>query len=426
MAKIIFLNRFFYPDHSATSQMLSDLAFDLSKVGREVHVITSRLRYDEPTATLPSGQAIQGVQVHRVWTSRFGRSHLLGRAVDYLTFYTSAIWRLWRVTCSGDTVVAKTDPPLASLIAAPVARLRGARLINWLQDLFPEVAMALSVKGAKGPVGGLLRQLRNASLRRAEINAVLGERMADMLRRQGVRDSQIHILPNWADGEVIYPVPAAENSLRADWGLGNRFVVGYSGNMGRAHEFDTVMAAADLLRDHTDIVFLFIGGGSQRDKVAQAAEVRRLANVIFQPYQPRERLGQSLSAADVHLVSLQPALEGLIVPSKFYGIAAAGRATLFIGDHEGEIARCLRQADCGLTVAPGDGTTLAREILALANDRERCAVMGRNARVLLEQRFERVTALRAWHHALDSSAASTQTASLRVEPKETRERESVG
>jgi len=137
------------------------------------------------------------------------------------------------------------------------------------------------------------------------------------------------------------------NALRREWGLDGRFVVGYSGNLGRAHEFATFFGAAERLCGRQDVVFLFIAAGAQREQVDEEVGRRGLGNVLFKPYQPWERLHESLSAADVHLVSLNAALEGLIVPSKFYGIAAAGRPTLFVGNTDGEIARLLREGDCG-------------------------------------------------------------------------------
>ena len=124
---IIFLNRYFYPDHAATSEMLSDLAFALSCRAFNITVITSRLRYDETESLLPSRESIRGVDVWRVWTSRHGRNRLLGRSLDYASFYLAAGWRLWRLACPSNIVVAKTDPPLLSVVAACIARLRGAR-----------------------------------------------------------------------------------------------------------------------------------------------------------------------------------------------------------------------------------------------------------------------------------------------------------
>jgi hypothetical protein len=141
LPSIIFVNRFFFPDHSATSQLLSDLCFFLAGKGFQVHVVTSRQLYEDPEAELDTEEEVNGVKVHRVWTSRFGRTNLLLRAVDYLTFYLSAGYQLLLLVSRGNVIVAKTDPPLISVVAWLVARLKGAALINWLQDLYPEVAV---------------------------------------------------------------------------------------------------------------------------------------------------------------------------------------------------------------------------------------------------------------------------------------------
>src|ERR1039458_3321864 len=138
--RVIFLNRYFYPDHSATSQMLSDLAFFLAGAGHAVCVVTSCQRYDDAAAVLPARELIDGVEVHRVRTTRFRRDKLVGRAARYATFYLAAGWRLWRIARAGDVIVAKTDPPLISVVAALVARGRGAPVGNSAQDVFPAVA----------------------------------------------------------------------------------------------------------------------------------------------------------------------------------------------------------------------------------------------------------------------------------------------
>jgi len=163
MKRIIFLNRFFFPDHSETSQIVSGLAFHLASLGNEVHAITSRQLYDDPDARLPIEETINGVHLHRVSTTRYGRSALIGRGLDYLTFYAS----LWRSALSvarrGDILVAKTDPPLLSILAMRIARRRGAHLVNWLQDLYPEVAIALGLPLLGGPVGRELTYMRDRS-----------------------------------------------------------------------------------------------------------------------------------------------------------------------------------------------------------------------------------------------------------------------
>lgn len=402
-ANIIFVNRFFYPDQSATSQILTDLAFDLERAGCNVEVVTSRLLYDDTSAALSKFEVVHGVRTHRVWSCRFGRSSLMGRALDYLSFYASAAWRLWKLVDRNSIVVAKTDPPLLSLVAAPVVWLRGGKLVNWLQDIFPEVAGMLGLRIVRGPTEGALRWARNATLRAATTNVVLGNRMKAVVQAQGVRPEQVRVIPNWADGDAIQPIGKDVNPLRKSWGLVGRFVVAYSGNLGRAHDFETVLGASEILRMRSDIVFLFIGGGAQRAAVEKEADSRALPNVLFKPYQPRDRLTESLGVGDVHLVSLNPALEGLIVPSKFCGVAAAGRPTLFVGDGDGEIARVLRDAYCGYTVSNGDSRALAERIVALADDPALCDEMGRNARRVFEDRFERKQAVKAWREVLNDA-----------------------
>ncbi len=432
---IIFVNRFFHPDHSATSQMLSDLAFALAERGHDVSVITSRLRYDAPEVQLLARETIKRVTVVRIWTSRFGRHTLVGRAVDYGTFYVATAWSLWRLAQRGDTVVAMTDPPMLGVLAGPIARWRGARQINWLQDIFPEVAEALGV--GRGRLARLAyrftRALRDRSLRRAVMNVALGTRMSEKLAMLGVARERVCMISNWADEAVLQPQDHSRNPVRITWGLERKFVVGYSGNLGRAHDYTTLLEAiayletlgrsaasqvasrdeepvpspmlAELpLEDETalppDVVWLFIGGGAGFEAFKGAVRARALTTVFYQPYQPRELLSASLSAADVHLVSLKPELEGLIVPSKFYGITAVGRPTIFIGDKDGEIARLLQAHACGVTVEPGDAKGLSDAVLALARDQRRRVELGARARAACERHFGKLEAVAKWEGLL--------------------------
>jgi len=395
--KVLFLNRFYFPDLSATSQLATDLAIHVA-ARHEVHVVTARMRHDDPRAALAPEETRAGVAIHRLATSRFGRSTVPGRAADYATFCLSASAALLRLAGRGDVIVAMTDPPLASVVAARAARRRGARLVNWLQDLFPEVAQRLGL--AQGMAGRLARRARDASLLSAAMNVVVGERMRETVRALGVADDRITVIPNWADGEEIQPVEPDANRLRAQWGLADAFVVGYSGNMGRVHEFATILAAAERLRGDPSVVFLFVGDGRQRAWIEAEAARRALPQLRFRPLQPRSALAESLSVPDLHLVTLQPALEGLVVPSKLYGIEAAGRPTLFVGDADGEVARELARSGGGLAIAPGDGEGLARAIVALRDDAARRRSMGTAARAHFDSHHERALALARWDRLL--------------------------
>ncbi|MDX2257916.1 MAG: glycosyltransferase family 4 protein [Hyphomicrobiaceae bacterium] len=407
----MFVNRYFHPDLSATSQMLSDIAFRLAARGWRVTVVTSRQLYEDARAELPVRETIAGVEVVRVSTTSFGRRTLALRAADYASFYVAAAVALARIVRTGDVVIAKTDPPLLSLVAGPVTRLKGARLVNWLQDLFPEVASGVGMgRGRLARIGfAALKALRDRSCRIARRTVVLGERMHEAMAARGIAHDRLAVIANFADGRLITPVARDRNPLRRAWGLDGSFVVGYSGNLGRAHDAATLLAAMECIcsgggASRTGaaecgaprVVWLFIGGGKRLDELRAEVRQRGYGNVVFQPYQPREALALSLSAADVHLVSLMPELEGAIVPSKIYGIAAAGRPAIFIGDGDGEVARLVRRHGSGVTVAPGDGAGLAAAILQLAGDPARAAQMGEAARRAFETENDVAIAVERW------------------------------
>jgi colanic acid biosynthesis glycosyl transferase WcaI len=399
-ARVFFVNRYFHPDESATSRMLSDLTFRLAAQGLPVAVLTSRQLYENPHAQLPSSETIRGVAVHRVATARLGRSRLLGRALDYLSFHIAVAWRLTVLLRPGDIVVAKTDPPLLSVTLSHVAAWRRAPLINWLQDVFPEVANALVPGALPQWIHRKLAAVRDRSLRRAAMNVVIGERMGAYLIQRGIDPRQVRVIPNCADCDAVKPMQPSHSVTRRRLGLVGLFVVGYSGNFGRAHEFETLIAGARLLINDPEIVFLMTGGGAKNAPLREAVEHAGLVGFHFQGYQPAELLSDTMAAADVHLVSLLPAIEGLILPSKVYGILAAGRPVLFIGDPAGEIARLIRLHDCGITVAVGDGRFLATALQTLQANPKRCEVMGSNARRLALTRFTSDRAASDWLEVL--------------------------
>jgi glycosyltransferase involved in cell wall biosynthesis len=393
--RVVFVNRYYYPDESATAQLLTDLASGLVERGFSVQVVCSRQLYGVPQAQLPRREIVRGVEVHRVWTTRFGRRGLAGRALDYASFYVTCGVRLLALLRAGDLVVAKTDPPLVSLVAAVAARFRGAQLVNWLQDIFPEVASKLGANPLPAPLDRMLRAWRNRSLRFAAMNVVLGSRMRDFIGEQEPK-ARCRIIENWADTRELLPKPSGESALRQREGLAGKFVVGYSGNLGRAHEYETLLAAAENLRSQSDIIFLIVGGGFNMEALRAEVARRQLTNFRFLPYQPRADLGDSLAAADIHWASLIPSMEGIIVPSKFYGILAVGRPVLFVGDPDGELARIIRESSCGLAVTIGDAEGLVAAISRLKADGALRMAMGEAARALLIQRFNRRLAIESW------------------------------
>jgi colanic acid biosynthesis glycosyl transferase WcaI len=400
--KLLFVNRFFYPDQTATSQLLTDVSCELAERGWNVHVITSNRQQAEPSSRLPARERHKGVKVYRLWSLNAGRGgSLAGRICDYLCFYIGALFALLRLCRRGDIIVVKTDPPLISLVAIAATRLRGARMVNWLQDLYPEVAVELGIRTLGGQLGRMLITLRNKALQAAVANVAIGRRMAERVSAAGTPSETIIVIPNWSNEETIIPMETSESKSRRLWGLSNEtFVLGYSGNLGRAHEWQTLFEAAHLLRDRTQIRFLFVGGGHESRKLKKAVDEAGMTNFVFQDHQPQEQLSDSLAAADAHWLSLRPELEGLIVPSKFYGIAAAGRPVIAVTSLTGELAEVVRTAGCGRVVAPGDAAGLAEVIRRLAEDVEGRRKMGNRARTLIAEEYARHLALDRWERLI--------------------------
>ena len=184
MRKIIFVNRYFYPDISATSQMLSGVAFGLAEKGYNIHVLTNRYTYNNDKKIIPAVETIKNVRVHRIWTSKFGRSNLFGRSIDYFSFYIFSFTKLLFLVNKNDIVIAKTDPPLISVVCFSICFLKKAKLMNWIQDLFPEVAKQLGVR-IPTPIYFFIKYLRNCSLNYSSINISIGKLMAKKIEKRG-------------------------------------------------------------------------------------------------------------------------------------------------------------------------------------------------------------------------------------------------
>jgi colanic acid biosynthesis glycosyl transferase WcaI len=358
---LIFINRFYWPDEPATAQLLTDLAEALAATGEPVTVITSH----NGRAGIPGDESRQGVRILRVRSTRWGGKNLAGRALDFTAFSLGALARLARFARPGDTVVVMTDPPLLAIFATTLARWRGARVVHWVQDIYPELAVALT--GTKWL--RIFQLWRDRAWRRAGACVVPGDDMAAFLAGRGVE--KIAIIPNWAPTGLAPMPTGASNALRDAWGLRGKFIAAYSGNLGRVHDLMPLLDAAAALQAEPDIVFIFIGDGAQRDALEAAAQERGLNNVRFFPPQPRVQLAETLALGDAHFVTLRPGCEQLVFPSKLHGIAAAGRPVLFVGPRDCALARLVTGRGMGAVFTREEIIPLTETILSLHRDAAR-------------------------------------------------------
>ena len=404
--RLLFINRYFSPDLSATSQLLTEFAEDLDAKGDTVTVITGNTAYLGGEARLPAHEMHKGIGIVRVGFTRFGRSRTLGRFADYLSFWICAFWTAIRMR-DQDCLVVLSDPPMLSLLAATVRFFKPIKTVCWLQDVFPDIAVRAGIL-REGMAARLLRRMARWSLCRMDQVVVIGRCMERYLLSQGLPARIIINIPNWADGGDIRPSPRDKNAFLHQHGLQDRFVVMYSGNHGVVHEFDTLVGLIRETQSVPRICFCFVGEGVWKHKLMDTGRAEGWQHVVYLPYQPKVLLQSSLSAADVHLVSLRTEMEGLCVPSKLYGALAAGRPVLFIGPAESEVAYTIREARCGTSIAPGDTAAAVGVLLTLYRDEALREQQGRAAREYFERYCDRSLSINRFLQILEMTCRQSR------------------
>jgi glycosyltransferase involved in cell wall biosynthesis len=383
---VAFFNRSYFPDQTATGQLLTDLSEDLVRDhGCRVSVIVG-----PPLQPLPgTGESLRprglvarerrnGVEVHRARGTRFDKRRFAGRATNYVTYFLSATWAGLRLE-RPDVIVALTDPPIIGLSAW----LAGARfrtpLVMAFNDLFPEVA-ALLPDFHSSTINRVLQGVNEFLVQRASMNIALGETMRRrLIENKGAAPDRTTVIPSWADTSAIVPGPK-RNAFSERHGLADRFVVMHSGNLGLSQELMSIVEAAALLADIPDLTMVFQGDGVEKAGIEARARALGLTNVMFLPFAHRSDLADSFATADVFLVSLQRGLSGFIVPSKLYGILAAGRPYVAAVEETCEVAAITTQNACGLVAEPGDARSVADRIRELHDNRELSTRLAGNAR----------------------------------------------
>ena len=398
--RILVLNQYYWPGVEATAQLLAQLCEALAR-DYDVTVVTGHLHGHQ----LPDEEERNGVRIVRVRSTTYERSQLHHRAANYGTYLGESV----RAALRGerpDLVLCMTDPPVVGDIGLVVARRFDVPLLVISQDVFPEIAER--VKRLEHPlVLGALRKLVGLYLRRADRVVAIGETMKLRLVHKGAREGRIEVIPNWVDTSEIQPHPR-RNAWSAARGLDDELVVMHSGNIGHAQDLDTLVRAATFLRDLDRLRIMVIGFGARHGeltRLAQRLEVTRA--VHFLDYQPREQLPLSLATGDLHYVGLAQGLSGFVVPSRLYGILAAGRPVLVSADADSEIVRIVEEVGCGIVVPPGRPERVASVIRDVAEGRLSLVGMGDLGRVWVEREADREVAFDRYRRLVADVVASS-------------------
>ena len=371
--KVLLLNQCFYPDVVATAQHLTDLATALSSRGHDVTVVASDRGYDDPTARFARRERWNGIEIIRIRTLSLGKGSRWLRAFNFGSFLLICGLRLLLLP-RFDVVVALTSPPLISFLATLFVKLKGGSLYSWVMDLNPDEAIAAGWLSEHSPTTRFLQRLSTSSFHNAARTIVLDRFMKERAVAKGGDPNRIVIIPPWAHDDHVSYSEAGREAFRRRHDLSDKFVVMYSGNHSPCHPLDTLLDAALALRARSEIVFCFVGGGSEQVKVREFAVRRGLQNVKCLPYQPLSELSSSLSAADLHVVVMGEKFVGIVHPCKVYNITLVGAPALYIGPQPSHVTDIAAQHGKFFLTRHGDVEGVTAAILQATQVKERLSV----------------------------------------------------
>jgi len=384
----------FYPEISGTGQVLTDLAVSLARQGLHVRVYTAQPHYYEKHVPHPKQETVQGIDIRRIASTTFDKNRRLGRILNWASFAFFAFWNLL-FDRSPYPLLLVSSPPVLPFIGPLLKWLRRKPYVVLVHDVYPDIGVKLGFFKPNGFTVKIWNALNRITYRNASKIIVLAEDMARIILEQIKTDKQasfidgkVEVIHNWADETLIHPVPRDENRFLQKNPLPYTFVVQYSGNLGFNHDLEPLIDAAQSL-EHSGMGFVFIGEGGKKEKLQSMVSSSGLKNVLFFPFQPRQDLPDLLSASDLSVVALEQGLEGLAVPSKFYSILASGRPILALLGGECEMARIIRQYNCGFVVSERNPEKVVKILQECLRDRDKIRQMGENARRCFEAHFTR-------------------------------------
>ena len=390
--RVLFLNRSYWPDTEATGQLLTALCEGLAEEF-DVHVLAGQPNVSSMESDWQQSDQRNGVTIHRVKHTTLSKRNMVLKGINFLSFVMSCRRQI-RFLPVPDVVVFETDPFLLPFVADRFQRHSQCRMVGYLQDIYPDVAVALKKVGNSWAIRKLRTRLFEI-YRRCSRMVVLSKDMKQLLLDSGVHEDAISIIPNWADTQQIVPIES-NNQFREKFDLQDKFVAMYSGNLGLTQRLEEFVKAAAIVQDDTEIQFVFVGQGARKKGLQAQAESLGLKNLLFCDYQPLEELSHSLSAADLHLVPLTAELSRCLMPSKLYGILAAGRPFLTTAPETSELFEITKAHNVGYTVKAGLPSEIADAIRSAKNNRTTLQAMGQNARSLAEEQFTKTHSVAAF------------------------------
>ena len=385
--RIKIVTQFYPPDFAATGQLIHELSVQLTKQGMEVDVFTGQPGYAFSKSKAPAQEQINKLKIRRSRLTQMWSKRIRGKALNGVLFCLRAGLHLCRHQPQNTVLLLTTAPPFLSILGYLGNLCFGLNYVCLVYDLYPDAATKLQVISESHLIVKLWDKINGLVWQRAQGIVVLSSTMkARIIAKHPQLAEQISVIHNWADSNWIQPICKQENWFAHQHGINHKFTVLYSGNLGRCHDIETILAAIELLQDDP-VQFVFIGAGAKQQTCIESVNNLGLKNCLFLPYQERENLPYSLTACDLAFVSIADGLEGIVAPSKVYGIMAAGRAIAAICDSQSYLRNLIADAGCGACFDHNDSQSLADFIRSLTLNPSLAVEMGQSGRKYLEQNF---------------------------------------
>ncbi|MGD0037056.1 MAG: glycosyltransferase family 4 protein [Bacteroidota bacterium] len=388
------ISEFYFPDENSTGHLLTQIAEGLAQT-EEVHILCGRC-VDRKSVTEKAVSIRNNVFIERVNSSGFNKDILLLRLINIISLSIRIFFRLLLNLHRDDNVLVVTNPPALPFMAALACWMKHTVYSVLMFDLYPDVLVATKILSEKNPFTIILRWMTNILFRYSQHIIVLGRDMSHRLSKKysGTRD-RIIVIPNWGDIDIITPQNIDQNTILKELSINDKFIVQYVGNIGRTHNVELLLECAELLKDKTDICFLFIGDGAKKKWLTESVKKRNFSNVIIRTYYSRERQSDVHNACDIAVVSFIPAMAGISVPSRIYNIMAAGKPILAIADPESELTTVVQEENIGWVVTSYQAQDVVDVILSAMKNRTALLEMGKRARRATEEKyyFKRIIAL---------------------------------